>query len=242
MPIYSPSQYECDNIKLDDTIMIKSRSILYKFFRKYFLKDKIKLKIKIDNDEFSQYYNYYQEDCIIIKSYEMTCVENLENQIPCVLSFGKHNKTINTFLIKQVIVTLYNVQFIFKNNISLTFPLNNIIKASERNKIKLNDINKKEIIEQDIKYVKYKGEYFKNKILENNITEINIQYCNICGKPIKMIFNKDSIEINNFCTCKNIKLEKTNISYDELSLFIDRQDKDIKQIYLNYFNGELKNE
>ena len=42
MAINNPSQYDCDKMKPGDIVYITKRNFLYKLYRKYFMKDKIK--------------------------------------------------------------------------------------------------------------------------------------------------------------------------------------------------------
>lgn len=219
MSIQNPSQYDCDNMEVGDLVYIKHRGIFYRWYRKHFLKDKIKIKVKTNWKKPYTYNEYYQEDCTLIFFYELQCVQKLENEVPCVISYKNMENVIKTFNLKELQVGLYNIQLIFKNNIIITIPTSNVDNAFKQNQMLLKTIENKKLIDEQLRFQKYKGDTFKNIVLNKNIQNWNASYCSVCGKPIVFSFNEDSVIVNNECECGNTSLNIEKLSYDEFAIW-----------------------
>lgn len=223
MSIQMPNQYDCNNMERGDVVYVRKRNIIYRIIRKFFLKDKHKIKVVMDwnKPEVKQY--FYQEDCTLIYAYELLCTKSYKDTVPCVVTRSKNNKVFTAFLIHRLEVSLYNLQITLKNNLSFIIPLNYIQNAMEANKRKLDVINNDKRIQENLKFIRYKGDYFKNYVKENNIETWIPQYCVLCGNPITFIFNEEDVNIENKCNCKTMTLNKTKMSYNEFAVWYASQ-------------------
>lgn len=140
---------------------------------------------------------------------------------------------------KSVIVNLYNIQFLFNDGTTLTVPLDKIKQGIRETEQILKNINRQELVDTQIKFMKYKGEYFKNLVQTNNIKQLIIMYCSMCGKSTLFKFKKDSIDVINKCDCGNTVIDITKMSYDEFAVWYASQTernfkKNIdKQLFIN---------
>ena len=241
MAINNPSQYDCDKMKPGDIVYITKRNFLYKLYRKYFMKDKIKILVRRDwVKEKPDYDEYYQEDCILIFAYELQCKQEYKDEVACKISFKNLNKLV---LLKNLKVGLYNIQLMF-NNICITLPTNVVENALNKNKYLLKSIDNNQLIYEQLKFQKYKGETFRKIVKNRNIKEWTFNYCFLCGKPLTFCFEDDNIILKNYCECDNTTINMDKISYDEFAIWYNSQiDKKILQKYNNFwFNKEYLND
>lgn len=223
MAVQQPNQYQCNQMEKGDIIFVKHRSFIYKLIRELLYSNKPKLTVRKDWNEPPSYVTYYQEDCVLMYSYELQCIQSIKNDIIGVLGYGKQNKIVSSFKIKRVDVSLYNIQLVFKSGFVLTIPLDKITNAMKQNELNLKLIEDNRKIQTNLKYIRYKGSYFKNYVEQNNIKHWKAQYCTVCGKPITFRFKKDEILINNGCTCGNLSLNIQKMTYDEFAIWYASQ-------------------
>jgi hypothetical protein len=239
MPIINPSQYDCDKMKPGDTIYIKPRNIFYKIYRNIFMKDAIKILVRKDwKKERPDYIECYQEDCILFFNYENQCIQVFKD-VPYQIS-NKSNKFHHYDKLDKLIVNLYEVQLVFKSGEVYTLHLDDIKRGIDKNNYILKQLDRNEIIQQNIKFQKYKGDTFKNIVKERNIKSWNFNYCFLCGKPLTCIFEDDKIYIKNECDCGNTKVDINSLSYDDFAIwFCSQTDSNIIKIYKKFwFNKE----
>lgn len=217
MPIVKPSQYDCDNMKPGDIIYVVKRSSIYKFIRKHFFKDKLKLNVKLSWNDNSRKQEY-QEDCILMYDYELACIQNI-SKVPCNISTSQNGKPFYSNYLKSTVVSLYNIQLIFNNNLTITIPLSFIQNAIKQNEYKFKQLDNNRLIQESLKFSKYDGKYFKQLVKDNDINALNINYCQICGEPIRFNFTEDDILVKNLCKCGNITTNKTKMTYDEMAVW-----------------------
>lgn len=222
MPIRNPSQFDCDKMEKGDMIFVKARSRLYKWYRNHFKKDLIQIKVKENWEEPYTYVTYYQEDCTLMFAWELECIQTID-EIPCILSLNSYNPGIHTFLLKRIQIGLYNIQIIFKNNLTLTIPTEFFIQGINKNENILKNIKDKRVISEQIKFLKHKPEKFKEIVQKYEIKEWIPAYCSICGTPIILKFNEDDIIIDNQCNCGAMKLSMDKMSYDEFAIWYASQ-------------------
>lgn len=230
MAIQTPSQYQCDNLSEGDKIYIRSRNKLYRLYR-YLFTHKPKLKIKISEDKYGY---YYQEDCTILSTYELNCTQTMENEVPCMISYT-NNPYCKKFMLKKLQVSLYNIQLTLPNNKIITFPLSSVQNCINRNDIVIKNIDNNKLIQDNIKFCKYKGDYFKNYIQQNNITKWTASYCSVCGHTVDFIFKDEDIDIQNNCVCNNMDLNLTHMTYDEFAIWYASQTNTYTKKYFDKF-------
>lgn len=223
MPIVNPSQYECDKMEQGDVIFVKDRGIFFKWYRKHFRKDAIKIKVRKDWIEPAKYVTYYQEDCTLMFSYEIQCIQSFENEVPCMVSLSPGSKGFKTERLKNLQIGLYNIQITFNNDITLTIPTNFFDIGIRNNQNRLKNIEDKRIIQQALKFQKYKAHHFKKAVEEKDIKEWVPSYCSICGSPVIFKFEEDKVVIDNKCTCKTLNLLMSEMTYDELAMWFANQ-------------------
>lgn len=222
MPIIQPSQYDCDNMEMGDIVFVKSVSPIYGFIRKWFLKDKLKIRVKHDWSGSDTYDEYYQEDCVLIYAYEVACVQKY-NDVLCNVSRSINARASKTIKLDTLQVGLYNVQIVIDKNNTLTIPTYYFHQAIDKNTETLKSYEDSRKVKEAIKFQKYKGDYFKKYVEHNNIDLWNAVYCSICGERVEFKFNSDSVQVLNYCKCGSLKFPLTNISYDEFSLWYTNQ-------------------
>lgn len=223
MPIIQPSQYDCDNMENGDVVFVRKVNPIYKYIRKWFMKDKLKIRVRKDLSTLdASYEEFYQEDCILIYAYEVACVQKYTN-VPCNISRGINTKALKTIQLELLQIGLYNVQIVIDKHTTLTLPTHFFRQAVEKNTATLNAFNDNRKIKEAIKFQKYKGDYFKQYVVDNGIDLWNAVYCSVCGEPVEFKFTEDCIHIINHCKCKALKFPLTSISYDEFSLWYTNQ-------------------
>lgn len=222
MPIIQPSQYDCDNMQTGDIVFVKTVGTMYKYFRKWFLKDKVKIKVRHDWSDDSKYDEYYQEDCVLIYAYEVACIQKYDD-VPCNISRSLNAGVSKTIKLDLLQIGLYNVQIVLDKHTTLTLPTHYFQQAIDKNIEIMKNVEDSRKIQEAIKFQKYKGEYFKKYVIDNNIDTWNALYCAICGNKIEFKFNQDGIQINNCCSCGTTKFPLDNITYDEFSLWYANQ-------------------
>lgn len=232
MPIYKPSQYQVDNMKQGDIVYVRKPNLLYRLYRHYFkCCDKIKVP-KYPGTAQIVYNEYYQEDCVLLYYYELMCVQRYDNEVPILMGVNDGKKTTSQCVLKSLQIGLYNVLLNFKNGKTITLPTDYFIKALEKNKIVLKQIDDQRMVEDLLKFQKYKGSYFKKYVMDNNIALWNASYCSVCGKPVKFLFEDNKIIIDNQCTCGNLELDRNEFSYDEFAIWYANQtNSNVKKVY-----------
>lgn len=238
MAIHNPTQKDCDDMSENDIIFVKPRSLFYKLYRKFFLKDKIKIMFR-ELGRKGDIIEAYQEDCVLIYGYEIQCICSLKNEVPCMISKKPSDFTGKTILVKELKVGLNNIQIIF-NDMTYTIPTAAFENAIKSNQYKLKQYGDSERIKEYLKFQKLKGEDFKKIALEKNITSMPISYCTICGKPVHFKFEEDNVKINNECECGGLTLNYNQITYDEFAIWYYTQINPIfkKRFDKIWFNKE----
>lgn len=232
MSVSQPSQYQCDNMQQGDIIYVRDRGIFYKIYRNLFLKDK-KLQLKIKNNE-GLYSTYYQEDCTLIYSYELKCVQHIESKIPYNIIY-KDSYYIKRGILKGIDVSLYNIDLKFKK-FNVLVPLEDIENAITKNKQLYEQLMELQQKQDNIKYQRYKGNTFRQIVKDRDIQEWTASYCSVCGKSVKFIFKDDIVLIDNACECGNMILKKQHFSYEEFALWYTQQTNAIiKKRYKNFW-------
>lgn len=237
MSISQPSQYDVDNMEPGDMIYVTPRSSLYKWYRKLFKKDLLKLRVKRDIEKYTAGYDeYYQEDCTLIYAYENSCIQKYEDDVLVGVTHIKKKSKITTIKLKVLQISLYNVTMTLPDGTTYILPLDYIENAMQKNQMILKQCDKQKLIKDALKFQKYKGDYFYNYSREHNIKVWNSSYCSICGKPIKMYFKKDKVEIKNMCECGFNKLDLPEMSYDEFANWYAAQtDKIVKDRFKEFW-------
>ena len=83
-----------------------------------------------------------------------------------------------------------------------------------------------------LKFIRYKGDYFKKYVIDNDIRTWVPQYCMLCGEPITFTFKEDVIEISGSCKCGNLTYSINKMNYDEFAIWYAGQtDNLIKSHY-----------
>ena len=237
MSIPQPSQYQVDNMEQGDMVFINKQRLLYRIYRRLFLnKPKIRVRKYWSPYGTDEYNVYYQEDCTLLYYYEIACVQTYNNQVPVIIGTNEGKTKITQKTIKSLQIGLYNVMIYFHNGLTLTMPVSYFEKAIEQNKAKLKVINDKRIIADLIRFQRYKGKYFKDYAEQNNIKEWIPAYCSVCGKPVVFKFEGDKVIIDNQCSCGELKLEKSEFSYDEFSIwYYNQTNPTIKKLYEKFW-------
>ena len=224
--IIQPNQYQIDNKETGDIVYVVNRPFWYKLFRQYFLKDLQKVKIKYNQqDVFStslRNVEAYQEDCILIHDYEYMCQQVFTNNIEYTKNKGMNNQG-KKYILPELRVTLYNIQLTLPNNEVINIRLDEIKKAMELNDKLYKQIDKQKQTSQAVKFLKYKGDFFKNTVLKRKIKQYIPMYCSVCGKPVKFKFKKDLIQVENSCNCGNTTIQHNTLTYDEFAIWFASQ-------------------
>lgn len=237
MSVKQPSQYDIDNMEPGDIVYIIPRSRLYQLYRKLFKKDLIKLKVKrTEKEQICIYDEYYQEDCILIYAYENMCIQTYKNEVPVAISSSIKCMPKKIVTLKELQVGLYNVTLVFPDNTTYIFPLEYIEKSIQRNQTILHQFDKQRLIKDALKFQKYDGDYFCKYARIHNIKVWNASYCSICGKPVKMHFKKDVVNIDNKCECGFNKLDIDKMSYNEFANWYSSQtEKVVKERFKEFW-------
>ena len=233
MSIQQPNQYQCDNMEQGDIIFVKKRNPIYKLYRKLFMNNKPKINVIKDWTKPDEKVQYYQEDCILIYLYELKCVQSLNDEVPIVIFIN--NKPVTSLKIHNMEVSLYNLKITFKNGLSFVIPIDYIKNCLNKNDVQLKNLNNYRIVEQNLKFIRYKGDYFKKYVTNNNIQSWIPYYCSVCGKPVVFTFGEDVIDINNRCECKNLQSSMKHMTYDEFSIWYASETNNNTKSYYNKF-------
>ena len=243
MPIMNPSQYDCDRMEPGDVVVIKSRSPLYKFIRKYFLKNKSEIRVRDGWTEPIKYKIEYQEDCTLMYAWDMACIKQYSNCVPCVISKDPRAFSRRSVLLKNLTIGLSNIQIVFKDNQTLTLPTIWFDQGIKYNENTLKNIKDDRMVQETLRFSNIKGQTFKNIVSRDEIKEWIPSYCNVCGKPVIFKFNEDpeKVVIDNQCDCGVTKLKMKKLSYDELALwYLTQINEDVKKIYKKFwFDREM---
>lgn len=235
--IVQPSQYQIDNKDKDDIVYFVKRPFWYKLYRKYFLKNLNKVKIKLSYLQATAsnaYIEQYQEDCVIIHDYEYLCQQIFINEIEYTKN-GGINGGGKKYILPKLAVTLYNMQITLDTGQIINLPLNKIKAAMEKNEEIYNQLDIQKQIDQSIKFLKYKPQYFKDVINKRHIKQYIPMYCNVCGKPVKFKFNKQGVKIENNCNCGGTVIEKESMTYNEFAIWFASQTQPILKQRLEQF-------
>lgn len=236
MPVPQPNQIQCDNMKPGDVVFVKQRNWLYKFIRKYILQKKPDIRVRASWVEPITYNEYYQEDCTLLYYYETKCIQQFENEVPCLLSLKEGSHNIKTFPLRKVQVGLYNIQLTLSKWLTLTIPLQYIENSIRKNDKLLHEIEDNRKVQELLKFQRYKGDYFKKRVQENNLDEWVPLYCSVCGSPIAFLFNEENVKIENNCVCGCTVTGTEKISYDELAVWYHSQvNPNIKEVYKTFW-------
>lgn len=241
MPIIQPNQIQCDKMEAGDVIYVRKVNPIYRLVRDLFFRDKVKIRVRKNWNEPIEYVEYYQEDCTLVYGFEIKCVQKYDNEVPCMISKNVGSKAVSTQFIKSVQVGLYNIQLQLNRFITLTIPTVYIDNAIKKNQQILKNCEDTRKIAEAIKFVKYKGSYFKKFVRDNHIDEWIPMYCSVCGSPIRFKFYEDNILIDNCCNCGVTEFQLENISYDEFALWYSNQSVNSKiiRVYNKFwFNKE----
>lgn len=223
MPVKQPSQYQVDNMRPGDMIYVQKKPFLYRTYRKLFLDlPKIKVK-KYISDNCDEYEMHYQEDCTLLYEFEVKCVQTYDNVVPCIISTDAGKSPIKTAILESLQVGIYNVMLTFKSGLTLTLPVDYFSNGIRKNQIQIKQIDDRRMIEDVLKFQRYKGNYFKKYVEEHHIDKWVAAYCSVCGNPVEFHFEGDMVIIDNKCDCGELKLEKSKFDYDEFSIWFYNQ-------------------
>lgn len=236
MAIRQPSQYQIDKMEQGDIVFVSKPSAIYRLYRKFFLnKPKIRVR-KFWSENCDEYNVYYQEDCTLLFYYETACVQTFKNEVPCLIGVEGGKSNLKQTILKSLQIGLYNVVLNFNSGVTLTIPVEYFDRGIENNKTKLKQIDDQRVIADLLKFQRFKGNYFKGVVEDNNIKEWTPAYCSVCGKPVIFHFEGDKVIIDNQCTCGELKLEKDEFTYDELSIwYYNQTNPTIKKLYEKFW-------
>lgn len=221
MPIVRPSQYDCDNAEKGDMIAIKPRPFLYKWYRKNFLKDKIILKVRKSWDSDDKI-EAYQEDCTLLFSWELLSRCEFNNDVP--YNIGINNKYFRKRrTLKSLQFGCENMCMILDNGLSILIPVENIKRGIQKVEDISKTVNINKQVQESLKFARYKGEFFKKRQQELEIKEWNISYCSVCGKPVRIGFDKEEPYVENTCDCGNMLIESEPITWDMVAYWYNSQ-------------------
>lgn len=221
MSIINPSQYDCDNSQKGDLVIIKRRPKLYKWYRDRFLKDKIKLKIRQrwDSDDRIE---VYQEDCTLVFKWEIQGKSEYVNEVPYILGFNnkysKYGKRLQTIQFGSE-----NISIVTKHGLSLLIPTMYVRSGLDKLDNTRKNIDEERQIQQALKFARYKGDFFKKRCKELNLDGWSISYCSVCGKPLRIEFDKEEPYINNTCDCGNTVVENKDITWNTVAYIFNSQ-------------------
>lgn len=232
MATQQPSQYQIDNMQPGDIVYVRKPKLLYRLYRKLFMNSpKIKVK-KFLNDTCDEYNVYYQEDCTLLYNYEVSCVQKYDNEVPVAIGLKEGSKIVTTQTLKSLQVGLYNALLVFQNGLSITIPVDYLNNAMRKNAQTIKQLDDQRMIDDLLKFQRYKGNYFKSYVEKYNIKSWTAAYCSVCGQPVTFDFTPDKVIINNNCTCGELKLDKPEFTYDELAIwYYNQTSPSVKKVY-----------
>lgn len=217
MAISNPSQYECDNAQKGDLVFIRKRSSIYKWYRKWFLKDKIKINIRKDW-ETEERVTVYQEDCTLLFSWEIQGKSEYLDEVPYYIGF-KTNFIKSGNLLKKLQFGSENICIVLKSGFSILIPTSAIRNGLNKMDNVRKDIDENRQIQQALKFARYKGDFFKKRCKELELTEWTISYCIVCGNSVKIKFDKEEPYIENCCDCGNMMVKSEPITWDTVAFW-----------------------
>lgn len=221
MSIISPSQYDCDNAQKGDLVVVKRRPMIYRWYRKNFLKDKVKIKIRLRWDS-EERIEVYQEDCALIFKWEIQGKSEFKNEVPYHLGYNsKYFKSVKKLQTLQI--GSENISIVLNNGLSLLIPTSYMRNGLNKLDTAMRDIDEERQVQQAIKFAKYKGEFFKKRCKELNLDGWTISYCNVCGNPVRIEFNKEEPYVNNTCDCGNVVVKNEDIDWDTVAYIFNSQ-------------------
>ena len=225
MAVNSPSQYECDNAEKGDMIIVKYRNPIYKWYRKNFLKNKVIINVRKDwNSDIK--IKQYQEDCVLIYSWELQSKVSYDNEVPYFLGYNdlfiKHTKNL-----KMMHIGLENVSITLSGGMSILIPTKYFRDGLNKIDSIIQSTNEQRLIREQLKFARYKGSFFEKRQKELGVNEWILTYCSVCGNPIKIEFNGNTPHISNTCTCNNMVIKEEDITWDMVAYWYNRQTSDI---------------
>lgn len=235
MPKIQPSQYDCDNMQLGDVVVVRHVSWLRKLYRHLVNPDlpKIRVRKSWKPSDDGEYITYYQEDCTLLYGFELRCVQKFTN-VPC----ATEDMFLNIKFIKQteldvLEVGLYNVAIKINGQV-LSIPTHYFQNALEKNQLELKRVEDDRKFVEAVKFLRYKGDYFKNYSKEHNITEWIGEYCINCGKPIIFTFTDDKVLLDSYCECGCGEPTIRELSYNEFAIWYSKQTSDFPELAKYY--------
>lgn len=221
MPIIRPSQYDCDNAEKGDMVAVRPRPFLYKWYRKNFQKDKLILKIRKDWNS-DERVEAYQEDCTLLFSWEILSKCEFKNDVPYYI--GINNKYFKKKRILQLLqFGCENISIVLDNGLSVLIPTNSIRQGIQRVDNTIKHIDENRQVQEALKFARYKGDFFKKRQQELSIDEWNISYCSVCGKPVKIKFDREEPYLENTCDCGNMLVKSEPITWDIVAYWYNSQ-------------------
>ena len=114
----------------------------------------------------------------------------------------------------------FNIRYDYLNN------------AMRKNAQIIKQIDDQRMIDDLLKFQRYKGDYFKSYVERYNIRGWTAAYCSVCGQPVVFDFTPDKVIITNNCTCGELKLDKPEFTYDELAIwYYNQTSPNVKKVY-----------
>lgn len=214
----NPSQYQCDNISKDDQIVIIQRNPFYKWYRKYFMKDKIILNIKMNYSD-REYKQAYQEDCYIITGAEIASIQNKYLDSICLKFYKTLPKLKIPVKLEYLEIGLKNTVLQFSDGNSYILDTFELKSYFDNLELRYNQYNTKKELENKLKFTNITGSYLIDKVKTKNIKEWLSTYCEVCGNPVIFRFYDNKVVIDNKCDCGNIDINETELSYNDMALW-----------------------
>lgn len=221
MSICNPSQYECDNMKQGDLIVVQNRPLLYKWYRAHFQKDKLILNLRKDWNT-SEKVKAYQEDCTLLFSWEILGKSEFIDEVPYFTGYDeKYIK--GTKKLHKLQFGSENISIVLKSGLSILIPTNKVRAGLDKMDNTRQTIDEQRQIQQALKFARYKGDFFKQRQKELNKDEWIINYCIVCGNPIKIKFGEENPQVENTCNCGNMVVKNEPIDWDTVAYWFNRQ-------------------
>lgn len=232
MSLTNPQQRDYDKLSKRDMVFIRKRGILYTWFRHVFLN---KPKITIMNPDTHRKELVYSEDCTILYELDMAYYSSLNN-VDARYKIRFIDKNFAATKLAQMYVTGNSLGLQFKHGVEIAVPLNAVKNLINTQASQVNFVQQNQLLDDCKKFSKYTEQYFKNKLKQKNINEWVYTYCNICGKPIKFIFNDNNIDIHSECECGCTKLNENQISYSQFCDWFNCQtNTNVKLFYKQFW-------
>lgn len=235
MAINQPSQYECDKAEPGDTIIIRKRNFLYRWYRDIFQKHKIKLKVRKDWTS-NERIECYQEDCTLLYKWEVQGQVSYDDEIPYRTGYrgtilGSAKK------LNKVKFGSENILFILHSGLTFIVPTSLIRDGLSKMDNIRNNIDLDRQVHEALKFARFKGDYFKNKCAELNKEYWPISYCSVCGDPVKIEFREEGPYVNNTCKCGNMSVKSEYITWDVVAYWFNSQtQRQVVNKYKEFWN------